>query len=412
MATNNLFDQWTEVQKQMMDNWVSMSKNISDAFQPNGKNGTATKLPFTDWYQKQQELLEKSMNPAEAQKVFQDSFEGYRKTLEDQLSQWTKMTNQMLSQQGQAFMPFTAMPRIHQISEAYQEIAKYWDPILSVIRDGTPNPAQINDWLKPEAYQGMLTKLMEFNMPVSVQEIADQATKLFSDYSSWVSGQTTGFTGSFPGGMMSLPAWDNNPFMKLMTDLQHRVETQLVPITSMLNIGKRGEMVQLILDAQREYITYVMSASAIQAQMFQAGQKAMPEAVETLRKQYLETNQVPDFDTFFNTFTGILEHHLVTLFETESYSKLQNDMAVAGVKVKNRLERVMEYAFEGAPFTLRSETDELAKELQSLRRKVRMLEKKVQEMSKAVSAEKPQPPARKTPASRSRKKPAAEAPAS
>lgn len=408
MATNNLFEQWTETQKQMMDNWVSMSKNISEAFQPKGSNGDAPKLPFTDWYQKQQEFLEKSMNPAEAQKLFRESADSYRKTMQDQMDQWVKMTNQMLAQQGQAFMPFSAMPRIHQISDAYQELAKYWDPILGMIRDGMPAPAKLNEWLRPEAYQGMLTKLMEFNMPESVKEMADQATKLFTDYSQWVAGQTTGFTGSFPMNT-GLPAWDNNPFMKLMTDIQHRVETQLVPVTSMFNMGRRGEMVQLVLDAQREYVNYVMSASAIQAQMFQAGQKAMPETVEQLRKTYLETNQLPDFDTFFNTFTGILEHHLVTLFETESYSKLQNDMAVAGVKIKNRMERFMEYTFEGSPFTLRSETDELAKELQSLRRKVRMLEKKVQGMEKGTPAT---PVARKTPVSRSRKKPAAEAPAS
>lgn len=407
MATNNLFEQWTETQKQMMDNWVSMSKNISEVLQPKGSDGSTPKLPFTDWYQKQQEFLEKSLNPAEAQKLFRESGETYQKTMQDQLAQWSKMTNQMLTQQGQAFMPFSAMPRIHQISDAYQEMAKYWDPILSVIRDGVPDPAKLNDWLKPEAYQGMLTKLMEFNMPNSVKEMAEQATKLFSDYSQWVSGQASGFTGNFPMMGMGVPNWDNHPFMKLMTDVQHRVETQLVPVTSMFNMGKRGEMTQLILDAQREYINYAMNASAIQAQMFQAGQKAMPEAVEQLRSKYLETTQLPDFDTFFNTFTNILEHHLVTLFETESYSKLQNDMAVAGVKIKNRMERFMEYTMDGAPFTLRSETDELAKELQSLRRKVRMLEKKVQEMAKTSPVAKP-----KAPASRSRKKPAAEAPTS
>ncbi|GAB4403886.1 MAG: hypothetical protein OHK0039_03580 [Bacteroidia bacterium] len=378
MATNNLFEQWSEAQKQMMDKWSLMAKDMTKGFGMGESIPMMPMMPFNEWYQQQRKLLENAMNPERTQQMMGDLYESYQKTMQNQLEEWMKMINQMIDVSKSMMNPYVNFGRAGQYSQVYQDMMRMWEPVLSAIRGGNPMSEGLSAMLNPASFQEMMGKLLNVNMPEALNQMATQANKMFSDYSNWVGGQTAGFTRQFPTAMPGFEHWPAN-MGNWFLDFQDRIEKQFGSYSTLLNQGKRGQMTTLILEAQKEYINYALKATELQQHMTTVAQKALPKTIEHFAQEYSKTNQLPEYDAFFRQYIDVLEADLVALFETPEYSKLQSDIGVSGVRVKNRLEKFMELVFEGAPFTMRSETDEIAQELQALRRRVRMLERQMKD---------------------------------
>ncbi|MDX2284395.1 MAG: poly(R)-hydroxyalkanoic acid synthase subunit PhaE [Bacteroidia bacterium] len=426
MATSPLIDQVLDSQNKMMESWLDMSKNMMRAFEPGGMNTQRAGELFNEWYTRQQELLTKALQPEQPQDMLRQTAEQYRKLMEMQveytrkwmetarkqwdemlgsggwsaskpLEQWTNITNQILRDRVSAFMPFSSVPRMDQFTNAYQELQKSWEPIQKAIQEGWGGQDATKFWISPEAWQGVISKLTNFNLPDTMKSSADHASRLFGDYLAWVTEQTAGYTQQFP---KSVGGMDFTPWTHMLTEVQHQVEKNMSPFFHMMNQGKQRQMLELVREAQTEYLNFAVRGTELQARMMEAGQQALPEVMRMLSEQYARDQKLPDYDTFFQTFVGRLEEHLVGLFETQAYAEMQNDLSLASVRIKNRMEKFMEMLFEGAPFTMRSETIEIVQELQELRRRVRALEKQLAQDEPGAPAD--GQPAAKAP--RSRKK--------
>jgi hypothetical protein len=408
MATTNYFEQLAENQQKMMDSWTDYSNKVMHSFQGKGEPAQTGQELFSEWFQKQREVMEQSIKPEAPQETMTSALDNYKRMMDIQLAytqkwmemsqqkmknmvpgqnddwtkfftngnkmleEWISQTNQMIRNQMMPFMPFSMMPRMDTIGYAYQDLYKYWDQISKSIQIGNANQEMVNKWLSPDAYQGMLNKLTDFNLSDTMKTAAEHATTMFTDYTNWLSEQTSGYTQNFPKGFAM--SSDTNPWMHLMSEIQSRIEKSYAPLT-MMNQGKQSQMIDLVREAQREYINFAIKGTEFQIRLFEAGQKALPEAINAMAEQYKKEEKLPEYDAFFNTFVSLLEAYMIEIFETEEYASLQNQMAMSGVKVKNRMDKYMELMFEGVPFTRRSETEELAKEVAELKRKLRTVEK-------------------------------------
>lgn len=432
MATTNYFEQLAENQQKMMDSWTDYSKKVMDSFQGNGEAAQTSQEIFGEWFSKQREVMESAIQPNNPQATVTNAVDNYKRMMDVQLEytqkwmafsqsqmqqmvpgenndwtqfftnsnkmleEWIAQTNKMIRNQMLPFMPFSMMPRMNSIGNAYQDLYKYWDQISKSIQSGVVDQDMVKNWLSPDAYQAVLNKLTDFNLSDTMKNAAEHATTMFTDYSNWLSEQTAGFTQNFPKSFAM--SADTNPWMHLMSEIQSRVEKSYAPLT-MMNQGKQSQMIDLVREAQREYINFAIKGTEFQIRLFEAGQKALPEAINAMAEQYKKDEKLPEYDAFFNTFVSLLEAYLIEVFETEEYASLQNQMAMAGVKVKNRMDKYMELMFEGMPFTRRSETEELAKEVAELKRKLRTVEKS---LKAAESAPAPTAPAASTSSSKTK----------
>ena len=432
MATN-YFEQLADNQKKMMESWMDYSNKVMEQVQGGNDATKASQELLTDWYEKQKDLMTETMQPANMQESMTKAPDNYRKMMELQMEysrkwmelaqhqmkeampasmnmgdwskmfpqggnslveQWINQTNQMIrSQMSSTMMPSMMMPmRMDSFGEVYKEMQKYWEPIQKSIQSGMMNEEMLKTWVAPDFYQDMMSKMMNFSMPDMMKTVANQATTMFTDYNQWLTEQTSGFTQQFP--MNFTFSGENNPWMNMMQDMQARMEKMYAPMM-MMNPGKQSKMMELMREAQNEYVNFALKGTEFQMKLAQAGQKAFPEAVMKINETYQKEEKLPDYNEFFNTFVGLVESYLINIFETSEYSALQNEMSMAGVKVKNRMEKLMEMTFEGAPFTMRSETEELVKEVAELKRKLRSMEKSLKE----AKAEAPAPTATTTKAS-------------
>jgi adenylosuccinate lyase len=74
------------------------------------------------------------------------------------------------------------------------------------------------------------------------------------------------------------------------------------------------------------------------------------------------------------------------LFDTDEFSKIQSELASAGMRLKKEFELQMEKVLENVPVITRSEMDELYKTVYELKKRIRTLEK---EQENAVEEETP-----------------------
>jgi hypothetical protein len=96
---------------------------------------------------------------------------------------------------------------------------------------------------------------------------------------------------------------------------------------------------------------------------------------------------------------NVLEKHITVVLESDDYSKLQNEVAKAGLGVKSKMDEFVELSFVDLPFVMRSEANDIAQEASSMRKKVRLLERKLAKVEKLLAekpAEKPAPKRRTT----------------
>lgn len=409
----------------MLDQWTTMSKNMMNSFPCQAPDWDKGKALFEHWYEDQKQLVEKMTqvhSPEEAmQKAPQayqdmlnlqmdytrkwmglyqeyqshwsegdlsDTWKSFVKHNQKAIEGWVSQTNEIIRDAVGPFMPFSKVPRFANIGMAYDELSRYWEPILSMIQ-GKNSYQPFN--LSPNAFQGILNNLMNVNLPDRMQEMAQHANTLFASYNDWLTHQAAGFTKQMPNVNGSM---DMGPWLSMMQDMQQRMQDSFAPMSQFASNGMQSEMMDLVREAQGEYMQYALEATEIQMQIFDKTQHVLPQTLETLKSQYEKSKQIPTYDQFFNLFISNLEHQLIELFETEEYASMQNEVATSSVKVKNRMNRFMEIMFRDAPFSTRSELSELAQELASLRRKVRSLEKELSALQ-AQPAAKPKPASRK-----------------
>lgn len=414
MANTEFFDLFVETQKKMREAWDGYVQNVQAPKMPNGE----FRELWETWYKKQQELFN-DYTPAtptevatklpdlyrsmlEAQMAFikgwgdasrsyleslpvgdnQEKWTEFQKTQTELMETWTQQTNKLLMEQMKPFMPFASISGMENYSTAYREMFGYWDKIQELIKGGEGN---IPNFMSPKSWTELMGNFTSFKMPEAMHQAAENAKTLFSNYNQWLLDQSTQFSEQ---GIRPFSVAGLDPWMNMFKDVQARLDKVYMPFNHMLNSGKQSEMISLLREAQQEYLNYAIKGTEFQLALMEAGRKAMPEVIEKFQEEYKNTQEMPNYEAFFQSFLDIVEKHLVELFETEEYAKLQNDLAIAGVGVKKRMDRFMELAFEGAPFTMKSESEELAKELQSLRRKIRDLEKRLGESQAAATTTK------------------------
>jgi len=178
------------------------------------------------------------------------------------------------------------------------------------------------------------------------------------------------------------------PYFEIATDLTQRMRDHLVPFENIMEQGRETEIIKLMRDLQFGYVSFLMQSAKLQSQVHDSGRFALPDTIRKYYQQYQETNELPDYQTFFSDYVNQLETSILDVLHASEYSQLQSKVSVAGAKLKSMKEKILELMFVDIPFLTRTDGDDFARETNALRKKVRTLEQRIAALEKMVDNKK------------------------
>ncbi|MCO6491439.1 MAG: hypothetical protein J5I98_23680 [Phaeodactylibacter sp.] len=428
---SNQFDTIIEGQKKAMEFWSNLSEQMTKAFTPktNGKAEEDAQGLFAEWFKKQQEFFENAVKAGQdPQKAIEHAPEQMRRWMEMQTEyaqkwakfyqdnaekmglklpefrgaynpagffeegmknwrEWMSKGNRWMSEQVYDKMPYSMRPHFTNFADSYDYLHRFWEPMQRLIQNGMYNKEMIDKYFSPDAYQKIVNQMMGFRPVGNTSELIENVNKWFETYFNYTnkeSGEWASVSETWREKMREYMDKGNFPFFEMASDFNNRMRDQLAPFYNFMAQGRQTEVAKLMRDIQFAYIAFVLKSAELQSMVYEAGQFAMPDTVREFYKKFKDSKDMPDYQAFFQHYVNTLEDTLLNVLHSEEYSKLQNEVAVAGTSIKSMTDKIMELTYADLPFLTKSDGDDIAKEANALRQKMRKLEQKVAELEKAL----------------------------
>ena len=408
-----------EGQKQLFSWWTDASKKTMDAFlnNPNSKKEDF----WTSWLQQQKTLLEQGLNMGnweEAWKKAPEQWQNWANTQNKLTQQWTKFYAENAKKYGfkmpdwqptptqvglneadmkqwaewldknvkwvqEAFMdrlPFNLIGGYWDFFKAIQDMEEFWNKFLQLITMGVYDQNTIKNYFSPQAYNDFLGKLLGFGQPFDVSSLIQNTNKAFEQYLNNLQSYTPDFNAlgqNWQQMLERIMSSKSLPIYQSMLELAELINATTEPFYNLAGRGKEVQIARILKDIQVLYIQFLTKNSELQTEVVKGSQKALPETLEFFHKNYQDTQNLPDYKSFINKYINVLETYIINVFHSPAYSEVQNDVAVLNVKMKAKLEELVELSASHLPFLTNAHADEVAKETHTLRTKIRTLENKI-----------------------------------
>ncbi|MEM1318987.1 MAG: poly(R)-hydroxyalkanoic acid synthase subunit PhaE [Bacteroidota bacterium] len=428
----NQFDTFLEGQKKAFDFWSETSKKmintVSETFSPVQKQEDF----LGSWFNAQKKIWEEATK-------FTDLKDAYEKTPE-QLQQWAKMQTEFAQQwmdfysqnanrfgikmppvngyakpylfsqspqewtewvekanqfwQNTLMMKLPSPQNFHfqNFNDMYKNMQQFWEPMQRMIEHGITDWKGIGMFMKMEDYQKIVGQFMGMNPITNVTDLLQQANDMFEQTAGWMEDFSEGMKetqSQWKSIMGNTSEWKPGHMLQVVLSLNEAVQDNLESMYNMAGQNKEVEMARLIKDIQFTYIAFILRSAEMQGKVMQAGQFALPDTIRLFSEKVKTEKQLPDYQSFFNGYVGVLEKYMTEVLESKDYSQLQNEVAKSGVTVKSKMDQLVELAFSDFPFLMKSHADEVAIENRALRKKLRSLEQRMAALEAGPAAQAP-----------------------
>lgn len=416
------FEAIMEGQKKAMSFWADMAEQMNQAFAGNVETEVTSDDLMKEWLEKQQSFFKEVTNTTDPAEAFRQAPEQMRKWMEWQSAfaqKWLKFYQQNADKMGlkipsmdglpqapqdfarQTFeqwrtwleggtqfmpkqildkLPHTMKPHFNNFMESYQHIYQYWEPIQSMIKNGLYDQHVVEKYFSADAYHKLVNQVMGYkavgNVSEAIENVNSWFEKAMTNYKAeW--NDLNNVTDNWKKGLQDQMEKGSLPVFEMATDLTKRMSDHLIPFENVMAQGRETEIVKLMREIQFGYVSFLMKSAELQSKVYESGQFALPDTIRKYYQQFQESNEMPDFQTFFNDYVNQLEGSILEVLHDDPYSQLQSEVSVAGAQLKSMQEKLLELWFEDIPFLTRSDGDDIAKETNALRRKVRTLEQRL-----------------------------------
>ena len=178
---------------------------------------------------------------------------------------------------------------------------------------------------------------------------------------------------------------DDVPLFRLGSNIHQHLEVMVNPFYSIMGTPKLLKVMRLLRDIQFYYLSFLIKNAELRSTLLESSLAVLPETIKVLGEEYDKSKEMPSFSDFIQQYLSMQENYLQEILESEEYSAIQNSTAETGIKLKSKLDELIELSISGWPVMTRSDQDEIAKEMESIRNKLRQIQNK-----KGVKAEKTQ----------------------
>lgn len=428
------FEAFTENSKKVYDFWTDASKKMMDSFSETETKNESPEDLLKEWYENQKAFFEGVMKIGDPKEAFEKAPEQFKKWVDLQTSfseKWMKHLNTNTPKLGfeipknwngdfKSFnswmddstkwirdnmidkLPTSMQPHLESFTKAYDELAKYWNSFVKMMEFGIYNKEAVDKYFSPNAYKNLVNQFMGYSNTLNMSELIDQTNELFEkSFAQFQNNIPTveSFMNNWTEQTNKMASGNTSPYFSFLADLNEQVRENLTPYYNVLGPTKEVTAAKIIRDIQFTYVAFIVKSTEMQTMVYQSGQNALPETLKAFYEEYQEKKELPQYDAFFNRYVNVLEKHITVVLESDEYSKLQNEVAKAGLGVKSKTDELVELSVADLPFVMRSEANDIAQEASSLRKKVRSLERKLAAIEKSLAekpTEKPAPKRRTT----------------
>ena len=412
--TNNMFETIANMQKQAVENLTTateqMQKNLfnnnmvdTDIFkkwydsqmaffnQNKGDNKTAANPMefFNTWLTSQMDTA-KNLFANNSNPFINNMNDDTKKAHDNMMNMYNNWSGAMNSTYSEMLKNFNegsgkdAFSGMYNNAEMFMKSFKLWMPMFKSIHDKTFTPETFKQLFNAPLFKEMMDKM--FNMqPDFMKDMSEEAkanmNKMMDANKGMFDNMKKMMTSNMPNG--------NEFFTQLFSgydNLNNSLNNGVAPWMKLIPQSAAKQNMEAVNELANDFNIYHIKNNQMQYMMYATGLKAMEDVAESVYNKVRNGEEISSFPNIYSEWLNINDKNFVKLFETEEYSKMQSDLSVIGMKLKQKTALQMEKAMENLPLINRTEMDELYKTIYDLKKRINLLEKQIDYDSEATEA--------------------------
>lgn len=426
METKNLFETFTNAQKQAMDNMTSATENMRSMFSENMNTEF-----FKKWYDSQMAFFnnageQKMNNPMEFYNNWMSNQMDMNKAWMGNMPMFNTMNNMMNMDSMKSGMDhsmhlyqnwmnslnntFTEMAKNYSNADAknmmsgmfnnaemYMNLFQLWMPMFKSMNDKSFSMDTFKQMFNAPLFKDMMDKMFNMQGDVTKNMMAIPGMQMFQNNMNNIMDQSKGMFDNMKGNMMNMMPNGRNMFgqsMDMYNNMYNQMNHAFAPMMKLAGNNSQTQQFNAMKDLANEFANYQMKSAEMQYLMYQTGNKAMDELAETVYAHLRNGAEMKDFANIYTHWLNISDKHFVALFSTDEYSKMQAELSTFGNKLKMHINEQMEKAMANVPVITRSEMDETYKTIYEMKKRITLLEKQLD--AETVTEETAKPAAKKS----------------
>lgn len=431
MENKNFFSNFSEMQKQAMENFTAAAENMqksffgnnlnldSDVFKKwydsqmswfnqNGQADNNTMNFFNNWMTNQMNAAKQWMDMSNAMFAgmntnnmngdMQNAYNNMMSMFNNWMSSMTSGYNEMLKnmQNGTGKNAFEGM---FNNAEMYMKAFELWMPMMKALNEKTFTP----EMFKNTFNAGMLKDMMDKMFGMQPDFMQNMMTQMNDQMKSQMGGMMDNNKNMFDNmknmmhTMMPNGQTLSANMLNMYSNFYNTMNNAAAPLMKLMPNGTNKHNMETMQDIANQMAVYNLKNSQLQYVMYQTALKANDELAEELYAKMRNGEQMENFTKVYQNWLNKIDAHFVKLFETEEYSKMMAETSAMQLRLKKQIEGMMEKAMGHLPLINRTEMDELYKTIYELRKRVNALEKQLDnDTEEVVEAKEPKAASKKT----------------
>ncbi len=412
MENKNMFESFSEMQKQAAETFTNAAENMQKAMM----GGAAVDFNsdfFKKWYDSQMAWF----NQAQGDNKNNQSFEFFNNWMNSQMNMaknWHEMSENMfkgMPQMANMTSEYTNMMNMFNswketMNGSYSEMMKNFNngtaqtsfsglfnnaemymkmfelmmPMMKSLNDKTFTPDMFKSMFNTGMYKEMMDKMfnmqpdfmknmmgnMTGDMKENMGKMMDMNKNMFDTMKNNMSAQMNNM---MPNDMMGT-------MMNNYNNWYNQVNSAFAPLTKLMP-GTQGQNMEMMKEMSNMLTMYNMKNSQMQYMMYTTGTKSMEILADSLYNKMRNGEDMKNFMTVYQEWLNIHDKQFIALFETDEYSKLMGEVSAMQLTLKKNIDKQMEKAMGNLPLINRTEMDDLYKTIQELKKRINMLEKQI-----------------------------------
>ncbi|MCU0441241.1 MAG: hypothetical protein MUE96_02495 [Bacteroidia bacterium] len=426
METKNLFETFTNAQKQAMENMSTATEKMRSMFTENMNSDF-----FKKWYDSQMAFFnntaeQKMSNPMEFYNTWMNNQVDMNKAWMSNMPMFNNMNNMMnmdsmksgmdntmhlyqnwMNSLNNTFSEMaknysnadakTMMSGMFNNAEMYMNLFQLWMPMFKSMNDKSFNLDTFKQLFNAPLFKDMMDKMFNMQGDFTKQAMAFPGMQQMQQnmYSAMDANKNM-FDGWKSNAMNMMP--NGHQLFGQAMEMYHNAYNQMnhafAPMMKLAGNTNQTQQLNAMKDLANEFANYQMKSAEMQYLMYQTGSKAMDELAETVYAHLRNGAEMKDFANLYTHWLNISDKHFVALFSTDEYSKMQAELNTFGNKLKMHINEQMEKAMANIPVITRSEMDETYKTIYEMKKRITLLEKQLD--AEIATEETAKPTAKKT----------------
>jgi BMFP domain-containing protein YqiC len=419
METKNLFESFTNAQKQAMENVNSASENMNKmvsenmnsdffkkwydsqmAFFNNGENKMNNPTEFyNNWMSNQMEMAKAWMGNMPMMNTMPNmmNMESATSNMNNMMGSYQNWMNSMNNTYSEIMKNHSNMDGKNMMSgmfnnaDMYMNMFQLWMPMFKSLNDKSFDMESFKSMFNAPMFKDMMDKM--FNMEDITKNMnALPGMDMFKTNMTNMMDSNKGMFDGMKSNIMNMMPKGTPKFteaMDMYNNMNNQMNNALAPMMKLMGNNSNTQQMNAMKELADEFVQYQMKTTEMQYMMYNTGNAAMDELAETVYNNMRNGNDMKDFTNLYTTWLTISDKHFVGLFSTDEYSKMQAELNSFGMKMKTHINDQMEKSLANIPVISRTEMDETYKTIYEMKKRISILEKQLDNDTEVEATAKP-----------------------